>query len=87
VLEELAAHGLLELRGGQWRTTRRWQAAMARAAFSLLCSGGDGEDLRPPIIAALLEIYGNEAPADRLASYVEVMLPIEARELCPTPYL
>jgi hypothetical protein len=53
---------------------------MARAAHRLYRSEAPWQDLRLPITAALLDIYGNLADVD-LADFVEVMLPIEQREL------
>jgi len=35
-LQRLVDDGLLSLEAGRHRTTRRWQAAMARVAFRLL---------------------------------------------------
>jgi hypothetical protein len=67
----------------EYRTTRRWQAAMARAAFRLYASGDEASDLRLPIAFALVEIYGSDVPDADLALYVEHMLPIEAHELDP----
>jgi hypothetical protein len=53
---------------------------MARAAHRLYRSDVPWQDLRLPITAALLDIYGSLDDAD-LADFVEVMLPIEQREL------
>jgi hypothetical protein len=85
VLARLESDDLIrrERAEGEYRTTRRWQAAMARAAFRLYASGDDGSDLRLPIAFALVEIYGSDVPDADLALYVEHMLPIEARELDP----
>jgi hypothetical protein len=66
---------------GPLRTTRRWQAAMARAAMHLYEAGDAGSDLRVPIARALIEIYGMCLGDDELADLVEAMLPIEARSL------
>ncbi len=80
----LEAEGLLKRDAACYRTTRRWQAAMSRAAWQLLCAGDDGRggDLRAPIALALLELRG-ELPDEDTARFVEVLLPIEARELDP----
>ena len=86
-LEQLVADGLLERRGAQLRTTRRWQSAMARAAFRLLCEQGDGEDLRVPIVVALVELYGDTVPSDRLVMFVDALLTIECRELDPVTFV
>jgi hypothetical protein len=53
---------------------------MARAAHRLYRSDAPWQDLRLPITAALLDIYDSLDDAD-LADFVEVMLPIEQREL------
>jgi hypothetical protein len=53
---------------------------MARAAHRLYRSGAPWQDLRLPITAALLDTYGSLADVE-LADFVEVMLPIEQREL------
>jgi hypothetical protein len=83
-LAVLEADGLLRREGDRFRTTRRWQSAMARAAFRLVGAGVDGDDLRVPVASALVEIYGIDEPEERIATLVEVMLPIEERELDPT---
>jgi hypothetical protein len=82
-LAMMEADGLLRREGDRFRTTRRWQSAMARAAFRLVGAGVDGDDLRVPVAAALLEIYGVDEAEEYLADLVEAMLPIEARELAP----
>jgi hypothetical protein len=82
-LVALEADGLLRREGDRFRTTRRWQSAMARAAFRLVGAGIDGDDLRVPVAAALVEIYGIDASEEHIAELVEAMLPIEERELDP----
>ncbi len=82
LLGRLAADNLLRREGDAYRTTRRWQAAMARAAVRLYERGG-GYDLRVPIALALVEIYGADTPDEQLATLVEVMLPIETAEVLP----
>ena len=47
----------------------------------MACSPGD--DLRLPIAAALLELYGCDPPTSWIAELVGAMLPIEAAELAP----
>lgn len=85
VTQHLEAAGLLWRDGDDYRTTRRWQGAMARAAWRLLSSGDRGEDgdLRLPVAHALMELLGNELPDEELARCVEVMVPVEAAELDP----
>ena len=84
VLASLVEAGLLRPEGAGHRTTRRWQAAMSRAAFQLLGAGDDGSggDLRAPIVLALLELEG-ELPDEDLVRLVRLLGPIEARELDP----
>jgi hypothetical protein len=81
-LERLERDGLLRREGASWRTTRRWQGAMARAALRLLGSGDDGRDLRVPVAAALVELYEDE-PDVEIVRLIEAITPIEARELQP----
>jgi hypothetical protein len=77
----LEADGLATRQGLELRTTRKWQGAMARAALRLYEAGDPGHDLRVPIAAALLEIYGSALEDEDLAQLVEAMLPVEARAL------
>lgn len=81
-IERLLEDGLLRREGDRTRTAPRWQAAMARAALRLQRAGAPWEDLRLPVVAALLEWYP-EASNDELAALAEVMLPIEEAELPP----
>jgi len=57
----------------------RWRAR------PLYRTGDVGEDLRVPIAAALLALYGPEETSERIAELVETMLPIELAELSPPP--
>jgi hypothetical protein len=77
-LARLAADGLVEPGVDGPRATRRWQGAMARAAFRLMAAEAPWRDLRLPIASALAELYP-EASDEELAEAVEVLLPIEAR--------
>jgi hypothetical protein len=78
-LAELAAAGLLELRDDGARTTRRWQAAMARAAVRLHESGAPWMDLRLPVVAALIEVLPSDD--ETLVRRAAAMLTVEAAEL------
>ncbi len=80
-LRRLELDGLLRRDADRLRTTRRWQAAMARAALRLYDT--PGEDLRAPIACALIELYGDSLDDDSIVECVQVMLPIEAAELSP----
>lgn len=86
VLQRLEGDELLRREATCHRTTRRWQAAMARAAYRLLRSGATDDDLRLPVACAFVEIYG-DLPDDELSRLVEVMTPIEAAELDPRAHL
>jgi hypothetical protein len=78
LLARLEADGLIRPGAEGARTTARWQAAMARAALRLYQTGAPWQDLRLPIAAALLEIYG-ALPDDAIANLVDTMLPLEQR--------
>jgi hypothetical protein len=83
-LQQLERDGLLRREQARFRTTRRWQAAMARAALRLSRTEEvRDDDLRIPIVSALLELYGEALSRERIVELVEVMLPIEAVELDP----
>lgn len=84
-LARLEALGLVSPRAGRPRTTRRFQAAMARAALGLVRTGETRDDLRVPIAVALFELLGADAEHEDLEQLVEAMLPIEAAELVPEP--
>lgn len=80
LLGKLVGDGLLQRAGATQRTTRRWQAAMMRAALTRIAFGDD-EDPRVAIVTALLELYGDEVEEDLLAGLAQQMLTVEAREL------
>jgi hypothetical protein len=75
------ADGLIRREGDALRTTHRWQTAIARAVVRLVRESGDGDDIRIPIAAALLDLYGNRFDDDQLAAAVAAMVPIETAEL------
>lgn len=83
VRRRLASLGMLRDEGGTARATRRWQSAMARAAFRLYGRAETKEDLRLPVAMACIELLGPDVPDEELARAVEVMLPIETAELHP----
>ncbi len=82
VLQALVAHGALREADGRLGTTRRWQAAMARAALRLLVQGAPDHDLRLPIAVALAELFPSCSDTE-LAERVEAMLPFVAGEVEP----
>ena len=83
ILRQLESGGCIERVPGteRWQTTRRWQGAMARAAAGFLALGAASDDLRIPIVHALLDLIGPDIPDDELIAIVAVMLPIELRSL------
>lgn len=83
-IERLVADGLLCREGDVFRTTRRWQAAMARAAFQLARTKDDRDDLRLPIAAALIELYADHFGDEDLVNAIAAIAPIEAAELTST---
>ncbi len=82
VLARLESDGLVRTGPEGARTTARWQAAMARAALRLNGDEAPWQDLRLPIVFALLDVYVELGDVE-LAEVVEAMLPIEARALSP----
>ena len=84
LLRRLEADGIVRFEpSGRPRTTRKWQSAMARAAFHLYGAGDDGLDLRVPVALAAVELYGPDLPDAEVAVLVEAILPIEEGELHP----
>ncbi len=90
LVRRLIELGVVGSDGTPLRTTRRFQAAMARAAADLVRANEERFDLRIPVAAALLELHssraeggqrGQELSDDELARLVELVLPIEAHEL------
>jgi hypothetical protein len=82
-IARLEAGGVLRREGERYRTTRRFQAAMARAAFHLVRTTDDEGDLRFPIAHALVELYGSELSDAEMLQLIEELLPIELAELDP----
>lgn len=81
-LARLAAADLLRRDGAGYRTTRRWQGALARAAAVLRAQDAPF-DPRLPIVVALVELYGPDHPDDELVEDVEALLQIEGLEHAP----
>ncbi len=81
-LERLISDGFVRRDPVRPRTTHRWQAALARAAFTLQRAGAPWQDLRLPIAAARAAHYP-ERPDEERAALVEALLPVEERELAP----
>jgi hypothetical protein len=80
-LARLAMDGWIERRDeASWKTSRRWQQAMARTAARLY-KEDPGDDLRVPIAHVIVELYENKLDDESLVELVEAMLPIEAAAL------
>jgi len=79
-LERLELDGFVERTVDGVQTTKRWQAAMSRAALQMYQYGETLTDLRVPIAAALIERYEG-LDAATLADAVALMLKIESAEL------
>jgi hypothetical protein len=61
---------------------------MARAALRRLQQTGDDDyDLRATMALALFEVVGAEHTDERIAAFVDALLPIEQLELDPRPYV
>jgi hypothetical protein len=80
-LARLETDGFIVPSGAAWRTSRRWQQAMARAAAKLYEAGDPGEDLRVPIALAIVDAYAGTVDDESVAELVEAMLPIEVASL------
>ena len=78
-LRRLMEDGLLDLGETGLSTTRRWQAALARAALTLQRAGAPW-DLRLPIAMALAD-HDPALSDGELAELVEAMVPVQAAEL------
>lgn len=83
-LDALARSGLVALSDSGWHTTRRWQAAMMRAASKLVGSAPGDEDLRVPVAMALVELLGEDIADEDLAVYIGAVLQLEAPHGLPT---
>jgi len=75
--DDLAHEGILTRDGERFRTTRRWQGAMARAAFELQATDEEF-DLRRPIAMALVSLFGDRCDDRDLARYVAALVTIES---------
>lgn len=80
-LARLEAGGLVCREEGRLRTTRRFHAAMARAALRLLEAQEAQHDLRLPVAHAVLELFGPDCPDAEVVLYVELLAELEARAL------
>jgi hypothetical protein len=78
-LEELEKDGVLVREGARYRTTRRWQDAMSKAA----AARDQDDDLHAPIKRALAALYGDRTDEHALARYVSVLTAIETSNAPP----
>jgi hypothetical protein len=69
--------GLVEYQQGSLMTSRRWQAAMARSALSLLNNNEEMQDERLPIVMSLRELLKPVPDDDVLCDLVFIMQFIE----------
>lgn len=74
---KLAEEGLVVLSEAGPVATKRWQAALARAALRLSELGDEGEDMRVPIAQALYELCGDRDSDDELIAKVDAMLSVQ----------
>ena len=80
ILAALEAEGLVSRDDAGVKPTRRWRAAMARAARRLALEHAPWKDLRLPIAVALVELRSNLSDQG-IARRVEALLPLEAAGL------
>lgn len=78
-LAELERDGLLVRDGARYRTSRRWQEAMSKAARER----DHDDDLHAPIKRALAALYGDRADEHAFARYVSVLTAIETSNAPP----
>ncbi len=78
-LDELQRDGVLQRYGDRYETTRRWRAARHRASIAHE-PASERDDLRNPIVQALLAFYGNRRDLAALRPIVAVMYAFEASE-------
>jgi hypothetical protein len=76
-LLELERDGVLVREGARYRTTRRWQDAMSKAARDR------DDDLHAPIKRALATLYGEGLDEHDFARYVSVLTAIETSNAPP----
>lgn len=73
-LTELLSRQLLEESAGRFRATGRWHAALGRAAKHFIERGEAREDLRLPVVKALLDIYRDSLDEPVLIAAVDIMV-------------
>lgn len=80
-LQRLEADGLIVCSAeAGMRTTKRWQAAMRRAAARLVILGETQGDLRVPVTMALLELYRGTISDEELVELVNAAASVEAAQ-------
>ncbi len=75
-LEELWRDGVLQRDGDRYETTRRWRAARHRASMAQE-PASERNDLRNPIVQALLAFYGDRRDVATLRAFVTVLYTFE----------
>jgi hypothetical protein len=78
-LDELRRDGVLQRDGERYETTRRWRAARHRASLSSERASARN-DLRNPIVQALLAFYGAQREIETLGPFVAVMYTFESSD-------
>jgi hypothetical protein len=81
-LEELRRDGVLQRFGERYETTRRWRAARHRASLAREAAS-ERNDLRNPIVQALLAYYGESRAPASLGPLISVLFALEAAERAP----
>ena len=76
-LDELWRDGVLQRYGERYETTRRWRAARHRAS-TMREPASERNDLRNPIVQALLAFYGNRHAVATLGPFVTVLFTFES---------
>jgi hypothetical protein len=79
ILDDLWRDGVVQRAGERFETTRRWRAARHRASLTREAAS-DRNDLRNPIVQALLAFYGERRAAGTLGPYVAVLFALESSE-------
>ena len=62
-------------------TSKRWQGAMMRATADLIKNGDVEQDIRVPIVHALLSIYGTPKSNEELSDLVLALMEVESQWL------
>ena len=78
----LSERSLLKRVDGNYMSTSRWQAAMAKASFRIFNQEEKPEDIRVPIAMSLNELLKNEAVSqEEMVSLIAAMMEVEVKTL------